>query len=665
MNKPAKTLLLLFIAGCLGIALMSVFSGQTGLLGGKTNPPKELKTGEFLSFLQSDRVKTAKWQGNQIEGQLVPDGGTERTYFVRVPTPESNGAEKIIAALEDASSEREPGKARPLTGNWNIENPPPSTAILGALSVIAFPLMIIALIYFLVLRPAQMGGNQALNFGRSKARRVGETGPKITFDDVAGIDEAKQELSEIVDFLKNTKKYAALGAKIPKGILLTGPPGVGKTHLARAIAGEAGVPFFHISGSDFVEMFVGVGAARVRDLFETAKAHRPSLIFVDEIDAVGRQRGAGLGGGHDEREQTLNQLLVEMDGFDPNSGVILIAATNRPDVLDPALLRPGRFDRQVVVDAPDQNGRHAILKIHAKGKPFGENVDLDVLAKRTPGFTGADLANMLNEGALLAARRGNTKIDQSDLEEALDRTMAGPQRKSRIIDAREREILAYHEAGHAVVGELLEHADPVHKVTILPRGMSLGSTMYLPEQDKYLYSEQHLLDMISTTLAGRVTEDMVFGEIFTGASNDLERVTKVARAMVCEYGMSQKLGTLALGRRERNPFLGRDYSDERNYSEEIARMIDEEVRAIVDRCFQRAQDLLTTHREKLDAVVKALLERETLSREDFLAVMAGETLPPIVIAPDAEPPAGKPEAAEPEKQSKPQMAPPRLEPGPA
>jgi cell division protease FtsH len=649
LNKPARTLLLLLIVGFLAVAMMNLIAGPVGLGADK---PRDLRTGEFVELVQSGRVATANWQGQRIEGKLGPED-QNRAYQVIV-RDQQEASREIQAALIANNVD------------WTHERPPMSSAVVGILSVIAFPLMIIALIYFLVLRPAQMGGNQAMSFGRSKAKRVGETGPKITFDDVAGIEEAKQELFEIVDFLKNTKKYAALGAKIPKGILLTGPPGVGKTHLARAIAGEAGVPFFHISGSDFVEMFVGVGAARVRDLFETAKAHRPSLIFVDEIDAVGRQRGAGLGGGHDEREQTLNQLLVEMDGFDPNSGVILIAATNRPDVLDPALLRPGRFDRQIVVDAPDANGRLQILKIHAKGKPLDDDVDLDVLAKRTPGFTGADLANMLNEGALLAARRGQTKVQQSDLEEALDRTMAGPQRKSRIIDAREREILAYHEAGHAVVGELLEHADPVHKVTILPRGMSLGSTMYLPEQDKYLYSEQHLLDMISTTLAGRVTEDMVFGEIFTGASNDLERVTKVARAMVCEYGMSQKLGTLALGKRERNPFLGRDHGDERNYSEEVARLIDEEVRAIVDRCYQRSVDLLTTNRDKLDAVVRALLERETLTREEFLAVLAGKALPPVRRSDgDAGTPSPTSAAAEGEKQHKPQMPPQRLEPGPA
>lgn len=644
MNKPARTILLLVVVVLAGIALLSALSSSNPLALGPG--PKELTYSEFTQSVTQHKVETADWQQRQITGKL--SGG--QLYKVRVMDAESASANDLLALIK--------GSPTVLT----MAEPPMINAVVSLLSVIAFPLMILALIYFLVLRPAQMGGNQALSFGRSKARRVGENGPKITFEDVAGIEEAKQELFEIVDFLKNTKKYAALGAKIPKGILLTGPPGVGKTHLARAIAGEAGVPFFHISGSDFVEMFVGVGAARVRDLFETAKAHRPSLIFVDEIDAVGRQRGAGLGGGHDEREQTLNQLLVEMDGFDPNSGVILIAATNRPDVLDPALLRPGRFDRQIVVDAPDQNGRLAILRIHSKGKPLGSDVDLEVVAKRTPGFTGADLANMLNEGALLAARRGHHKIDQVDLEEALDRVMAGPQRKSRIIDTKEREVLAYHEAGHAVVGELLEHSDPVHKVTILPRGMSLGSTMTVPDADKYLISEHQLTDMIATLLAGRVAEELVYGEVWTGASNDLERVTRIARAMVCEYGMSDKLGTLALGRRAHNPFLGRDYNDERNYSEEVAKMIDEEVRGIVDRCHQRSTDMLTMHRSKLDAVVQALLERETLSREDFLTVMAGETLAPFVPA-ETEP--SENVNKESGKQTKPQMPPPRLEPGPA
>ncbi|MEI7987110.1 MAG: ATP-dependent zinc metalloprotease FtsH, partial [Armatimonadota bacterium] len=494
-------------------------------------------------------------------------------------------------------------------------------------------------------------------------RRVGESGPKVTFDDVAGIDEAKQELFEVVDFLKNTKKYAALGAKIPKGILLTGPPGVGKTHLARAIAGEAGVPFFHISGSDFVEMFVGVGAARVRDLFETAKAHRPSLIFVDEIDAVGRQRGAGLGGGHDEREQTLNQLLVEMDGFDPNSGVIMIAATNRPDVLDPALLRPGRFDRQIVVDAPDQKGRLAILNIHSKGKPLDSEVNLEILSKRTPGFTGADLANMLNEGALLSARRNRTKIGMLDLEEALDRVIAGPQRKSRVMDDEERKVIAFHEAGHALIGELLEHSDPVHKVTVLPRGMSLGSTWHMPDNDKYLTSKEELIDDITCLLGGRVAEEIAFGRVWTGASNDLQRVTAIARAMITKFGMSEKLGTLAIGRSKDNPFLGRDYYEERDYSEDVARQIDEEVRNLVDRCYQRATDIITSHRKQLDDIVTALLDRETLDREEFLAVMAGNDLPAIKDTYDT--PASVEAAKDPEATPGQTVISQKLEPGTA
>ena len=648
MNKsPIKILALtVFVIVMLIMAVSMLGSPGSGPfnLAGKTQ--KYTQT-ELLGKLPS--VQKATWQGTTLEGTLK-DGITRFEADVPDPnTPAGNSFRDTLLAQKV---------------NFTTPPPSPSGAIFSALATIALPLMIIGIIYFFVLKPAQMGGNQAMSFGKSKARRVGETGPKITFDDVAGIEEAKQELFEIVDFLKNTRKYAALGAKIPKGILLSGPPGVGKTYLARAIAGEAGVPFFHISGSDFVEMFVGVGAARVRDLFETAKAHRPSLIFVDEIDAVGRQRGAGMGGGHDEREQTLNQLLVEMDGFDPNSGVILIAATNRPDVLDPALLRPGRFDRQIVVDAPDQGGRLQILKVHSKGKPLDSDIDLEVLSRGTPGFTGADLANMLNEGALLAARRGHSKIAQEDLEEALDRTIAGPQRRSRIIEKKEREVLAYHEAGHAVVGEILENSDPVYKVTILPRGMSLGSTISLPEMDKYMVSEQQLLDRIAMTLGGRVAEEVVYGQIWTGASNDLEHVTRIARAMVCEYGMSEKLGTLALGRRHSNPFLGRDYGEDRNYSEDVARQIDDEVRLIVDRCHQRATELLTTHREKLDNVVRALLEHETLNREEFLAVMAGETMPARPVSNEDDKPTPNAPATEKEGR-KPTIAPPRLEPGTA
>jgi cell division protease FtsH len=646
LNKPARTLFLLVITIALGFALLSALPG-----GGFAGAPQTvvLNQSDVIAKANDGLIKEAVWRQRTLSGELT-DGSR---FNATVPSEESQAGADLRATLIASGVE------------YKTEGPPWTANLLGMASFIILPLMLFALIYFLMIRPAQMGGNQALSFGRSKAKRVGETGPKITFDDVAGIEEAKQELFEIVDFLKNTKKYAALGAKIPKGILLTGPPGVGKTHVARAVAGEAGVPFFHISGSDFVEMFVGVGAARVRDLFETAKAHRPSLIFVDEIDAVGRQRGAGLGGGHDEREQTLNQLLVEMDGFDPNSGVILIAATNRPDVLDPALLRPGRFDRQIVVDLPDCNGRRLILDIHSKGKPLDADIDLEILAKRTPGFTGADLANMLNEAALLAARRNHSKVQQQDLEEALDRVIAGPQRKSRVMNGKEREVIAYHEAGHAVVGELLEYCDPVHKVTILPRGMSLGSTWQLPEQDKYLVTREELVDDICALLGGRVAEEIVYNQVTTGASNDLERVTRIARAMVCEYGMSERLGTLALGRRSHNPFLGRDYNDERNYSEDVAKTIDEEVHAIVDFCHTRAKEILNEHREKLDAVVAALLERETLTREEFLEIMAGRKLEPLPTPPPDGPgePVVEPQAS-PEK-GKPQITPPRLEPGPA
>ena len=652
-KNPAKTLLLLVVAVVAVIVMMNMLGGSGGLSVGAKH--RQLQSYELYQYLRDKKVESATWQQKTLTGRLDAEKGQDagQDFTAIVPDQDSPNAKGLTDLLNQSGAK------------WTTENPPWTQALFGILTAIVLPVMFVGLIYFLVLRPAQMGGNQAMNFGRSKAKRVGENGPKVTFDDVAGIEEAKQELFEIVDFLKNTKKYAALGAKIPKGILLTGPPGVGQTYLARAIAGEAGVPFFHISGSDFVEMFVGVGAARVRDLFETAKAHRPSLIFVDEIDAVGRQRGAGLGGGHDEREQTLNQLLVEMDGFDPNSGVILIAATNRPDVLDPALLRPGRFDRQIVVDAPDQGGRLQILKVHAKGKPLDTDINLEVLAKRTPGFTGADLANMLNEGALLAARRMRTKINQSDLEEALDRTIAGPQRRSRVMDSKEREIIAYHEAGHAVLGEILEHADPVHKVTILPRGMSLGSTWQLPDADRYLVSDNELQDDIVALLGGRVAEELVYGQTTTGASNDLERVTRIARAMVCEYGMSEKLGTLALGRRSHNPFLGRDYSEDRNYSEDVARQIDEEVRHIVDQCHVRATEMLDANRDKLDAVVAALLERETLDRDEFLQVMAGVQLGPKPLGIDDKPSTPNVEKAEERPTKSSGGVSSRLEPGAA
>ena len=481
--------------------------------------------------------------------------------------------------------------------------------------------ILIVVFWLFIMRQAQAGGNQAMAFGRSRARRFGEGMPKVTFDDVAGVEEAKQELAEVVEFLKNPKKFQALGARIPKGVLLLGPPGSGKTLLARAVAGEAEVPFFHISGSDFVEMFVGVGASRVRDLFEQAKANRPSIIFIDEIDAVGRQRFAGVGGGHDEREQTLNQLLAEMDGFDPNVGVILVAATNRPDVLDPALLRPGRFDRRIVVDSPDLQGRKAILKVHTKGKPLAPEVDLVLLARRTPGFSGADLANLVNEAALLAARRNKTQTDMADFDESIDRVMAGPQRKSRIISEKEKAIVANHEVGHAVLSELLPDADPVHKVSILPRGMALGYTMRAPLDDKYLVTKNELLDNITVFLGGRVAEEMVFGQTTTGDHDDLERATEIARMMVTEFGMSDKLGPVTLGRKHHQPFLGRDMLEDRNYSEEIASTIDQEMRAIIDQCLARAKKLLEENQESMARVVEVLQKKETLDRQEVREIL--------------------------------------------
>jgi cell division protease FtsH len=505
--------------------------------------------------------------------------------------------------------------------------------------------------WIFVVRQTQSSGSQALSFGRSRARRLPETGTKVTFDDVAGVEEAKAELMEVVEFLKNPRKFQALGARIPKGVLLVGPPGSGKTLLARAIAGEAEVPFFHISGSEFVEMFVGVGASRVRDLFEQAKANRPCIVFIDEIDAVGRQRFAGLGGGHDEREQTLNQLLVEMDGFEPNSRVVLISATNRPDVLDPALLRPGRFDRRIQVDNPDLKGRAAILKVHAKGKPLADDVNLEVVARRTPGFSGADLANMLNEAALLAARRDRDRISMDELEDSVERVVAGPERKSRIISEQEKKVLAHHEVGHAVLAELLPHADPVHKVSILQRGLALGYTLQLPAEDRYIMTRQELLDRITVFLGGRVSEDLTFQEISTGAADDLKKVTELARRMVTDFGMSKVLGPISLGRRYEQPFLGRDIMEDRNYSEEVASAIDREVSTIIEDCYEKAKTLLSEHADEMRAVVKVLLERETLTGEEIRAIMRGEEL-------SAKPPSAEPEVAEtttpePETEKKP------------
>jgi cell division protease FtsH len=455
-----------------------------------------------------------------------------------------------------------------------------------------------------------------MQFGRSRHKQVSKDQPKTTFNDVAGVDEAIEELEEVKEYLQNPSKFQAMGAKIPRGVLLFGPPGTGKTLLARAVAGEAGVPFYSISGSDFVEMFVGVGAARVRDLFEQAKASSPAIVFVDEIDAVGRHRGAGLGGGHDEREQTLNQLLVEMDGFDQRSTVILMAATNRPDILDPALLRPGRFDRQIVIDRPDIEGRKAILRVHAKGKPLDPGVDLAILARRTPGFTGADLANVINEAALLAARRSKKGITMKEVEEAVDRVMAGPERKSRVMSEEERRLIAYHEGGHAMVAHILPHTDEVHKITVIPRGRALGYTLTLPEQDKFMMTREELRDELAKLMGGRVAEEIVAGDISTGAGNDIERATKIARQMVTEHGMSDAIGPRTLGQKQGEVFLGRDWASTPDYSDAVAFEIDQEVRRLIDEAHDVALEILTEHREKLDALAALLLEKETLEREE-------------------------------------------------
>jgi len=605
--------------------------------------PKQISYAKLWQEIRADMVQEGVLKKDTFVGKLT----TGKKITVRVPAPPDQERSRLTEALVAHKVD------------VDYEKPAVSDFVQSVLFTFLPIVLFLGLFYMLIIRQAQMGGNQAMAFGRSRAKRVSENVPKVTFEDVAGVDEAKQELLEVVEFLRNAKKFQALGAKIPKGVLLLGPPGSGKTLLARAIAGEAGVPFFHISGSEFVEMFVGVGASRVRDLFETAKANRPSLIFIDEIDAVGRQRGAGLGGGHDEREQTLNQLLVEMDGFDPNAGVILIAATNRPDVLDPALLRPGRFDRRITVDNPDAKGREEILKIHIRGKPLDKDVNIGRLARRTPGFSGADLANLVNEAALLAARLDRTKITMEEFEDSIDRVIAGPERRSRLISDEEKEMVAYHEVGHAIVSELLPLADPVHKVSVLPRGLALGYTMQLPLQDKYLTTKSELLDDIAGLLGGRAAERLIFGEVTTGANSDLDRASEIARSMVCEFGMSDALGPVTLGRRHGNPFLGRDIMEDRNYGEEVAIAIDREVKKIIDEGYQRAEQLLVENKEKMIEIVNVLLEKETLEREEFEVLMYGEKAEPAAETP-GEPP------AEPADGKQPNLAPEgkrRLEPG--
>jgi cell division protease FtsH len=517
------------------------------------------------------------------------------------------------------------------------------------LSILTYILPFVLFFGFWIFLMNQMqgGGSRVMNFGKSKAKRMSVDAPKITFRDVAGVDEAVQELEEIKEFLENPKKFQALGARIPKGVLLYGPPGTGKTLLARAVAGEAGVPFFSISGSDFVEMFVGVGASRVRDLFEQAKQNSPCIIFMDEIDAVGRHRGAGMGGGHDEREQTLNQLLVEMDGFEMKDNIILIAATNRPDILDPALLRPGRFDRQVVVDRPDRKGRKQILEVHTRGKPLARAIDLDTLAGQTPGFTGADLANLINEAALLTARSGKREISMTELEEGIMRVIAGPEKKTRVMSEKERLVTAYHELGHAIVGHLLPNCDPVHKISIISRGQALGYTISLPTEDKFLTTRAELTDTMAMTLGGRAAEEIVFGEITTGASNDLEKVTETAKQMVMRFGMSERLGPRVFGHDRGQPFLGREFSAEPDYSDEIAREIDDEIRRIVEGAHQTAKGLLSERREELERISKLLLERETIDADQFVALLEGKSESEVFA--DEEEPA-KPAEPEPEPQ---------------
>ena len=603
-------------------------------------PSSEVKPySDFLTEATAGHVDQVEIGDEAVTGQLK-NGTRFRTY---VPA----GDTSYLAILRAHGTK------------INVEPRSRSTLWPSLLSTM-LPFLVLVGLWMLMLRQAQSGSNQAMSFGKSRARLHTEAKTRVTFEDVAGVDEAKEELEEIIEFLRHPKKFQALGAKIPRGVLLVGPPGSGKTLLAKAIAGEAGVPFFSISGSEFVEMFVGVGASRVRDLFDQAKKSAPCLVFIDEIDAVGRQRGAGLGGGHDEREQTLNQLLVEMDGFDPNSGIIVIAATNRPDILDPALLRPGRFDRRIVVDNPDTKGRRAILDVHVRGKPIGEDANLDVLARRTPGFSGADLANMVNEGALLTARRGKKRIGMAEFDEAIERVIAGPQRKSRILSPKERELTAYHEGGHALLGKLLPQANRPHKVTILPRGMALGYVIPLPQEEKYTVTRSEILANITAMLGGRVAEEIVFGEITTGAANDFEKATDLARKMVTEFGMSDKLGPLTLGTKHGPVFLGRDLVESRNYSEEIAYEIDKEVRRIIDECYGRARVVLTDHREVLERIARALLERESLESEQLDALIAGRPLPPDIPAPAPSAPAATQEV---KSFSRPDAtSPPKLKP---
>ncbi|MFO7173269.1 MAG: ATP-dependent zinc metalloprotease FtsH [Bacillota bacterium] len=597
MNKTFRNLTFYLFIILVTVALATYLSGSG-------QPRAKLAYSDFLAEVHRGNVAEVVINDSQrqVEGTLK-DG---QRFYTHIP----ERYDDLLSLLDEKGIK--------------VDVRPPSNAPLWAslLGTLA-PIALVLLMFFFIMQQTQGSGNRVMQFGKSRARlHTPDEKKKVTFDDVAGIDEVKEELAEIVDFLKHPKRYLELGARIPKGVLLYGPPGTGKTLLARAVAGEAGVPFFSISGSDFVEMFVGVGASRVRDLFEQAKKNAPCIIFIDEIDAVGRMRGAGYGGGHDEREQTLNQLLVEMDGFGVNEGIIVIAATNRPDVLDPALLRPGRFDRHIVIDRPDFKGRLEIFKVHARGKPLDDDVDLEVLAKRTPGFTGADIANLMNEAALLAARKRKRKISMEDLNQAIDRIIGGgPEKRSRILSEKEKRVTAWHEAGHAIVGAALKHCDPIYKVTIIPRGRALGVTYSLPEDDRYLTSKPELLDRMAMALGGRAAEELVFGDYTSGAQSDIEYVTRLARKMVTEWGMSEKLGPLTFGHPSEEVFLGRDIVRQRNYSEEVAALIDEEVRNLVTQAHKTALETLRKHRKSLDKLAHLLLEKETVEGPELQAIL--------------------------------------------
>jgi cell division protease FtsH len=617
------------------IVVLVYLASQTLLPHSKS--AKKVTLSEFVTQVKAGNVENVAVTPAKRSISFVLDGKKETVHY-----PADQAWPAIQSALDAAPNH--PTYDSKGTGGFSW---------LGIL-VSMLPFVILIAFWIFLMNQVQGGGSKVMSFGKSRAKRMAPDSPKIGFKDVAGVDEAVEELQEIKEFLENPKKFQALGARIPKGVLLYGPPGTGKTLLARAVAGEAGVPFFSISGSDFVEMFVGVGASRVRDLFEQAKQASPCIVFMDEIDAVGRHRGAGLGGGHDEREQTLNQLLVEMDGFELKDNIILIAATNRPDILDPALLRPGRFDRQIVVDRPDRIGRRKILEVHAKGKPIAPEIDLDTLAAGTPGFTGADLANLVNEAALLAARRGKKTIDQEELEEGIMRVIAGPEKKTRLLSEEERKITAYHELGHAIVGHYLEHTDDVHKISVISRGQALGYTISLPREDRYLTTKTALMEQLAMTLGGRAAEELVFHEVTTGAANDLEKVTSTAKQMIMRFGMSEKLGPRVLGRNHDMPFLGREMGAEPDYSEEIAREIDDEIRRVIEEAHGLAIKVLTEHMEDMHRLSGILIERETIDKDQFERLLAGEDHTSVF---PEEPAAAEPEAPAEEPKRRPQPKP--------